>query len=108
LSRFSRRSLRLAGGFDQFAAFYFAGRQIVLVTPDPGFSGLDGTDEWMAGVMKVFRGVLVFRIVAAAYVTAFEAQSEVYPGVASLNTLFTNVSARAGDSDLIQVRTGGH
>jgi len=50
----------LTGGFDQFAAVYFAWRKIVLVTPDPGFSGLNGTHEWMPGVAEVFSGVLVF------------------------------------------------
>ena len=55
----------------------------------------------MAGVMKVFRGVLVLRVIAAAYVAAFEAESEMYPGVASLNAFFTNMDARVGNLDLI-------
>ena len=101
LSRISRRVLRLAGGFDQFAACYFAGGKIVLVTPDPGFSGLDGTDKWMPRVMKVLRGMLVFRIVAAAHVAAFEAQSQMYPGVASLNAFLADMRAGVGDLDLI-------
>ena len=55
----------------------------------------------MASVMEVFRGVLIFGIIAAAYVPAFEAESEMYPGIASLNALFTDVSAGVGNSDLI-------
>jgi hypothetical protein len=92
---------RLTGGLDQFAALYFAGRKIVLVTPDPGFTGLNGPYKWMAGVMKVFRGVLIFRIIAAAYVSTFEAEPEMYPGVASPNALLTDVSAGVSNLDLI-------
>jgi hypothetical protein len=55
----------------------------------------------MADVMEVFRGVLIFRIIAAAYVPTFEAEPEMYPGVTSLNALFTHVSAGVGNSDLI-------
>src|SRR5215468_4129667 len=60
LVRIVRRGLRLTGGFDQLAAFYFARRQLVFITPDPRFSGLNGANEWMPRVMKVLRGVLVF------------------------------------------------
>jgi len=59
LVRIVRRGLRLTGGFDQLAAFYFARRQLVFITPDPEFTRLNGTNERMTGVMEVFGGVLV-------------------------------------------------
>ena len=62
----------------------------------------------MTSVMEVFGSVPVFGVVAAAYVAAFEAESEMYPGVTSFNALFTDMSAGIGNFDLIQVRTGGH
>jgi hypothetical protein len=98
----------LTGAFYQFTAFYFAGRKIVFVAPDPEFSGLNGTDQRMAAVMEVLRGVLVFGIITAAYMTAFEAESQMYPGVASRNALFANVDVGIGKPDLIQMGTGGH
>jgi hypothetical protein len=60
LSRIVRRGLRLTGGFDQLVAFYFARRKLVFITPDPRFTGLNGTDQWMPGVMEVFRSMLIF------------------------------------------------
>ena len=62
----------------------------------------------MTSVMEVFGSVPVFGVVAAAYVAAFEAESEMYPGVTSFNALFTDMSAGVGNFDLIQVRTVGH
>jgi hypothetical protein len=92
---------RLTSGLDQFTTLYFAGRKTVLVTPDPGFSGLNGTDQWMAGVMEVSGGMLIFRIIAAAYVPTFKAEAEMYPGITSLDALLADVNAGVGDLDLI-------
>jgi hypothetical protein len=45
----------------------------------------------MLAFVKVFRGVLVFRAVAAAHVAAFQAQSQMHPGVAHFQTLFASL-----------------
>lgn len=49
-----------AGRLDQFAAINFAWRKLVFITPDPRFSRLDRTDQWMSAAMEVLRGMLVF------------------------------------------------
>jgi beta-lactamase class A len=42
------------------------------------------------GFVKVFRGVLIFRAVAAANVATLQAQSQMHPGVAHFQTLFAS------------------
>jgi hypothetical protein len=51
--------------------------------------------------MEVFGSVLIFRIIAAAHVTALQAEPEMYPGVASRNTLFTNMGVGVGNLNLL-------
>jgi hypothetical protein len=59
--------------------------------------------------MKMFRGVLVFRAVAAAYMTTLQAQAQMHPGVARAQAVFTTVGAGRDVFDLIQMSTNfGH
>ena len=51
--------------------------------------------------MEVSGGMLIFRMIAAAYVPTFKAEAEMYPGIASLDALFADVNAGVGDLDLI-------
>ena len=55
----------------------------------------------MTSVMEVFGSMLVFGVVTAAYVPAFEAESEMYPGVTAFNALFTDMSCGVGNFYLI-------
>jgi hypothetical protein len=48
----------------------------------------------MLGTLKVFGGVLVLRRVAAAHMTAAQAQAQVNPGVTQLEALLAAVSTR--------------
>jgi hypothetical protein len=46
------------------------GDHVIEVTPDPIFSGLDGTDKRMLAAVEMFGSVLVLGRVAATYVAA--------------------------------------
>src|SRR6202021_2328815 len=54
----------------------FARLDLVHVTPDPGFSGFDRTNQGMLCVVKVFGGVLVLGWAQAPHVTAAQAHSQ--------------------------------
>jgi hypothetical protein len=54
--------------------------------------------------MKMLRGVLVLRTVAAADVAALQAHAQVYPGIVGLEAFFATVGARLHVADLVQVR----
>jgi hypothetical protein len=75
--------------------------------PAPFFAGLDGAHDGMLGVMKVLGGVLADRRVAAAYMSADEAEAEVYPPLADLEALFTAVGVWFDVADFIEVSTLG-
>jgi hypothetical protein len=52
------------------------------VVPEPGLAGLEALDDRMAGVRRVMAGVLGWRRVAAADMTAASASTEVEPPAA--------------------------
>ena len=53
--------------------------------------------------VEVFRGVLVFRRVAAADMAAGHAEPQVNPSVADFQTVFTAVGARRDFANLIEM-----
>jgi hypothetical protein len=55
---------------------------LVDVTPAPGFAGFERTHDGVFRAMEVFGGVFVFRRIAAADVSTFEAQTKMDPGIA--------------------------
>jgi hypothetical protein len=81
----------------------FPGLDFVHVTPNPRFSRLNGTDERVLCLVKMFGGVLVLGRVAAAHMSADEAQAQMHPGVAHFDALFAHVRIRLFDLDLVQV-----
>ena len=58
------------------------------IAPTPIFSWLEGFYDRVRGLLKVLRRVLIFGAVAATHMATFEAQPQVYPGVAHFQTLF--------------------
>jgi hypothetical protein len=59
--------------------------------------------------MKVFRGMLVFRRIATTHMSALQAQSQMHPCVAHLQTLFASVGCeRFHVPNLIQMCTSFH
>jgi hypothetical protein len=55
----------------------------------------------MLGGVKVFGGVFVLRRIAASYVAARQAQAQVEPGVAHLQTFFAAFGMRFYVFDLV-------
>jgi hypothetical protein len=93
-NRADRRGLR-----SQFSRFH-----LVDIAPDPGFSGFDGANQWMLGVMKMFGRMFVFRRITATDMSADEAHSQVDPLISHLRALFADVRCGFADFDLIEVR----
>ncbi len=60
----------------------------VHVAPLPAFAGLDGLHDRVLGGVEMFGGVLVFRGIAAAHFSAFQAEPQVHPGVADFEAFF--------------------
>jgi hypothetical protein len=83
----------------------FAGFDLVDITPDPRFAGFDRANQGMFHFLEMLGGMLVFRRVTTAHVSAGEAQAKVNPGVAHLHAFFADVRFAGFDLDLIEVRT---
>ena len=73
------------------------------VAPAPVFTGLVRAHDRVLGRMEMFRGVLVLRRVAASDVPAFQAKSEMDPGIAHLEAFLTPVRPGRDVPNLVQV-----
>ncbi len=62
----------------------------------------------MLRCVKVLGGVFVLGRIATAYVTAGEAEPQVYPGIPHLQTLFAAPGAWTYVLDFIQMLAGDH
>src|SRR5207244_2317397 len=84
--------------------------QLVHVAPSPTFPWFNGADDGMAGRVKVFRGVLVLRGIAAADVPTDQAHSQMDPAVLHFQTLLAAEGARLDVADLVEMGAGllGH
>jgi hypothetical protein len=84
-----------------------AQKDFIHVTPRPIFTRLKGSNDRVSGCVKMFRGVAIRRRVAAAHMSAGQAQPQVDPGRTNLQTFLTPL--RAGNDvgiDLIEMRAG--
>jgi hypothetical protein len=89
-------SMRTSGS--QFTCF-----DLVHITPDPGFSRLDGAHERMLGLMKMLCGMLILGRVAARSMPADEAHPQMDPSVADLYAVLTYVLIGLPYFDLVKV-----
>jgi hypothetical protein len=79
------------------------------VAPAPVLSALERFHDRVLRPMKVFRGMLVFRRIATTHMSALQAQSQMHPCVAHLQTLFASVGCeRFHVPNLIQMCTSFH
>lgn len=69
-------------------------RYFINITPAPILIRLKGLDDGMPCFMEMPGGVFILRIVAAANMTADEAQSQVDPAFAGCQAFFTSLGAR--------------
>jgi hypothetical protein len=81
----------------------FSGFDLVDITPDPGFARLDGADQWMLRMMKMFGGMFIFRGIAASDITAYKAHAKMDPLISHFHAFVANVSCGFADFDLIEV-----
>jgi hypothetical protein len=78
---------------------------LVHITPDPGLPWLNGADEGMRGFVEMLRGVLVLGRIATAHVSANQAQAQVDPRVAGLNTFLTDMRGGTSEFELVEMGT---
>jgi hypothetical protein len=76
---------------------------LVHVAPGPELTRLDRANQRMLRLVKVLCGVLVLGRIAAANMTTDEAQAQMDPSIANLDTLFTYMCFRFAELDLIEV-----
>ena len=80
-------------------------RDVVYVAPRPIFSRLERPHDRVTGAAEVSGGVLVLRVVAAAYVTASHAEPQVDPRITDPQAILTTVGAGRDFANLVPVRT---
>jgi hypothetical protein len=71
------------------------------VTPTPLFSALGRLDDGVTRCIKVAARVTVFRRIAAAHVSAFQAHTKVYPCIAQLQAIRTAFGSGLDGFDVI-------
>jgi hypothetical protein len=73
-------------------------------TPTPIFARLDGPHNRVLDRVKVLRGVLVLRGIAATNISADHAEPQMNPRVAHFYAFFAYVNFRLPNFDLIHMR----
>ena len=82
---------------------------LVDVAPAPIFSGFEGLDDGVFGLVKVPGGMLVLRRIAATNVSAGETQPQVDPAIAGLEAVFAAFGAGRDFVNLLHMATSlGH
>jgi hypothetical protein len=78
-------------------------------TPSPVLASLQRLHDRVLGFVKVFRGVFIFRGIAAANVAAFHAKAKVDPGIAGFQAFFASLRGVWLDVvNVIEMGTGTH
>jgi len=81
---------------------------IVDIAPTPVFAPLSGLDDRVLGRMKMCAGVAIFRRVAAPYMPALQAHTDMKPGIAGLEAFFAALGVRFNRFDVVgNMGTGG-
>src|SRR5260221_7112469 len=83
-----------SGSYLECLGCKFPRLDLVYITPNPGFAGLDRADKGMVRIVKVFSGVFVLGRVAATGMPADEAHAQMDPGSAGLNAVLPNMFSR--------------
>ena len=79
-------------------------RHVINIAPDPILAGLERLDNRMLGGVEMFGGMFVNRIVATAHMAADQADAQMNPPAAHLQTLFTAHRTGRDLTNLIKVR----
>ena len=79
--------------------------ELVKVTPAPVLIWLEGLHDRVVGRVEMLGGMRILRLVAAADMPAFKADSQVYPGVADFQAILAPISARCYLTYLVKMTT---
>ena len=67
--------------------------ELVDVTPTPVLARFEGLNDWMVRLLIMFGGVFVFGRVTAAYVAAYQTESQMNPGISAHQAFGTPLRA---------------
>jgi hypothetical protein len=70
--------------------------QFIFVAPHPGFARFEGADNGVTRFREMLTGMLIFGIVAAADMATDQAQAQMHPGVAHLQTFLASFRCSGG------------
>src|SRR2546428_5483525 len=83
-------------------------KYLIYITPAPALAWLDGADDWMVGFMEVLGRMFVLGGITASYVSAFQTQPQVDPGVSGLDAVFTDMLVSIGGFGFLNVSAVVH
>jgi len=78
---------------------------LVDVTPAPVFPWLEGLDNGVIGRVKMLGSVLIFRIVTAADMPAFQTEAQVDPGITRFQAILASIGTRCDLTYLVKMTT---
>jgi hypothetical protein len=79
--------------------------ELVNITPPPVFSWLERLNDWVIGLVEMPGGMLILRIVTAAHMPAFQANTQMDPGVTHFQAFLTPSGAGCDLSYLVKMMT---
>jgi hypothetical protein len=83
--------------------------ELVDVAPSPVFTGFKRSHDGVIGGVKVLGGVLIFRGVTAADVSAGKTHAQMNPAITTFKTLFTSLrGSRRHVPDLVKMSAFFH
>jgi hypothetical protein len=79
--------------------------ELVNITPTPVFSWLERLNDRVTGCMEMLGGMLILRIVTTAHMPAFQANTQMHPGVANFQAILTASGTRCDLPYLVKMMT---
>jgi hypothetical protein len=79
--------------------------ELVNITPTPVLPWLERLNDWVTGGMEMLGGMRILRIVTTAHMPAFQANTQMHPGVTHFQALLTAISARCDLTYLVKMTT---
>ena len=79
--------------------------ELVNITPTPVLPWLERLNDRVTGGMEMLGGMLILRIVTTAHMPAFQANTQMYPGVTHFQALLTAIGTWCDLPYLVKMTT---